>query len=87
MANECEAVLCCRVSPNQKREVVKMVKDNITHVKTLAIGDGANDVPMITEAHIGVGRLWVIKASRVSKASKLQEPATTRSENSSSYED
>jgi hypothetical protein len=24
-------------------------------VRTLSIGDGANDVPMITEAHIGIG--------------------------------
>ncbi len=55
MANACEAVLCCRVSPKQKQEIVKLVKDNIPHVKTLAIGDGANDVNMITEAHIGVG--------------------------------
>jgi magnesium-transporting ATPase (P-type) len=49
------SVLCCRVSPKQKAEVVKLIikaKDNIT---TLAIGDGANDVNMITAAHIGVG--------------------------------
>lgn len=49
------SVLCCRVSPKQKAEVVKMIikaKDNLT---TLAIGDGANDVNMITAAHIGVG--------------------------------
>jgi phospholipid-transporting ATPase len=49
------SVLCCRVSPKQKAEIVKLIikaKDNIT---TLAIGDGANDVNMITAAHIGVG--------------------------------
>lgn len=49
------SVLCCRVSPKQKAEVVKLVmkyKDNKT---TLAIGDGANDVNMITAAHIGIG--------------------------------
>ena len=53
-------VVACRVSPKQKAEVVNMVRtqedekkmDNIT---TLAIGDGANDVNMITAAHIGVG--------------------------------
>lgn len=44
------------MSPKQKQQIVKMVKDNIKHVKTLAIGDGANDVNMITEAHIGVGK-------------------------------
>ena len=31
------------------------MKTNYQHLKTLAIGDGANDVNMITEAHIGVG--------------------------------
>jgi phospholipid-transporting ATPase len=55
IASYCSAVLCCRVSPKQKQEVVKLVKKNYTHQKTLAIGDGANDVNMITEAHIGVG--------------------------------
>jgi phospholipid-transporting ATPase len=32
----------------------KKLKENIT---TLAIGDGANDVNMITAAHIGIGIL------------------------------
>ena len=31
-----------------------MIKDNLNKI-TLAIGDGANDVNMIKEAHIGVG--------------------------------
>ena len=48
-------VLCCRVSPKQKAEVVKMVQKRKPNVTTLAIGDGANDVNMITAAHIGVG--------------------------------
>jgi len=51
---ECASVICCRVSPLQKRLVTKMVKDN-KPVITLSIGDGANDVPMIQAAHIGVG--------------------------------
>jgi magnesium-transporting ATPase (P-type) len=51
---ECVSVICCRVSPLQKRLVTKMVKDN-KKVITLSIGDGANDVPMIQAAHIGVG--------------------------------
>lgn len=52
----CHSVICCRVSPLQKAEVVKLVKNNF-HFKpmTLAIGDGANDVSMIQEAHVGVG--------------------------------
>lgn len=32
-----------------------MVKNRMPEVATLAIGDGANDVSMITAAHIGVG--------------------------------
>ena len=48
------SVICCRVSPKQKSLVVKLAKDNGKWI-TLSIGDGANDVPMIMEAHIGVG--------------------------------
>lgn len=47
-------VICCRVSPLQKALVVKLTKSKAKGI-TLAIGDGANDVPMIIEAHIGVG--------------------------------
>ena len=50
-----DVVLCCRVSPKQKAEVVEMVKKRLPTVTTLAIGDGANDVNMITAAHLGVG--------------------------------
>lgn len=32
-----------------------MVKKNYPKCKTLAIGDGANDVNMITAAHVGIG--------------------------------
>eukprot|EP00798_Chlamydomonas_sp_ICE-L_P023701 gene23701-9242_t len=51
---KCKAVLCCRVSPLQKAMVTRLVKVKGENV-TLAIGDGANDVGMIQEAHIGVG--------------------------------
>ena len=51
----CKAVIGCRVSPLQKSLMVKLVKDNSPGIKTLAIGDGANDVPMIQQAHIGIG--------------------------------
>uniref|UniRef100_A0A1B6DN12 Phospholipid-transporting ATPase n=1 Tax=Clastoptera arizonana TaxID=38151 RepID=A0A1B6DN12_9HEMI len=50
----CKSVICCRVSPMQKAEVVDLVTVN-THCVTLAIGDGANDVAMIQKAHVGVG--------------------------------
>ena len=43
---ECEAVVCCRVTPNQKAAVVRLVKQKLNKI-TLAIGDGANDVNMI----------------------------------------
>ncbi|KAM4618220.1 LOW QUALITY PROTEIN: phospholipid-transporting ATPase ID [Polymixia lowei] len=50
----CKAVICCRVTPMQKAQVVELVKRHKRAV-TLAIGDGANDVSMIKTAHIGVG--------------------------------
>ena len=49
-----DSVVCCRVSPKQKADVVGLAKKNGKWI-TLSIGDGANDVPMIMEAHIGVG--------------------------------
>ncbi|XP_002961083.2 phospholipid-transporting ATPase 3 [Selaginella moellendorffii] len=51
---KCKAVVCCRVSPLQKAQVTKLVKDGAKKI-TLSIGDGANDVSMIQAAHIGVG--------------------------------
>ncbi|KAJ1832755.1 hypothetical protein LPJ73_007971, partial [Coemansia sp. RSA 2703] len=48
-----KSVVCCRASPLQKAEVVKLIKDGLNLV-TLAIGDGANDVSMIQTADIGV---------------------------------
>nr|XP_020462938.1 phospholipid-transporting ATPase ID-like isoform X2 [Monopterus albus] len=50
----CKAVICCRVTPLQKAQVVELIKKHKKAV-TLAIGDGANDVGMIKSAHIGVG--------------------------------
>lgn len=48
-----KSVVFCRVTPGQKAEIVKFVK-NMGKL-TLAIGDGANDVNMIMEANVGVG--------------------------------
>jgi len=53
-ATRCKSIICNRVTPIQKAKVVRLVRDNIDTV-TLAIGDGANDVSMIQEAHVGVG--------------------------------
>ena len=55
IAKDAAAVICCRVSPLQKSQVVKMMKNYDKKGVTLAIGDGGNDVSMIMEAHIGVG--------------------------------
>jgi magnesium-transporting ATPase (P-type) len=56
ITNSCTAVIACRVSPSQKALIVKMVKEGIAPTPmTLAIGDGANDVGMIQEAHLGIG--------------------------------
>lgn len=50
----CKAVICCRVTPLQKAQVVELVKKYKKAV-TLAIGDGANDVSMI-KSEYGLGR-------------------------------
>jgi len=55
LALSCKAVICCRVSPLQKAQVVQLVQKKCKKEVTLAIGDGANDVGMILAAHIGVG--------------------------------
>jgi phospholipid-transporting ATPase len=47
------SVICCRVSPLQKSDVVRIMKEFDKNAVTLAIGDGGNDVSMIMEAHIG----------------------------------
>jgi phospholipid-translocating ATPase len=52
---KCDAILCCRLSPIQKASVVKLIKKSETKPITAAIGDGANDVSMIQEAHLGLG--------------------------------
>lgn len=52
----CSVVIACRVSPLQKSEMVTLVRKGISPSPvTLAIGDGANDVPMLQEAQVGVG--------------------------------
>ncbi|CAK9050756.1 unnamed protein product [Durusdinium trenchii] len=51
----CRSVVCCRVSPKQKADVVDLVKTMDQTAVTLSIGDGANDVSMIVAAHVGIG--------------------------------
>jgi phospholipid-transporting ATPase len=46
--------ICARLSPMQKLELVRLVREQNPRAITLGIGDGANDVPMIQGAHLGV---------------------------------
>ncbi|XP_077345742.1 phospholipid-transporting ATPase IG isoform X1 [Lithobates pipiens] len=55
ICQKCTAVLCCRMAPLQKAQIVKMVKNTKGNPITLSVGDGANDVSMILEAHVGIG--------------------------------
>ncbi|GKT81255.1 phospholipid-translocating P-type ATPase [Colletotrichum tofieldiae] len=57
-----DSVICCRASPAQKALMVKTVRSQLRrsrgrmgHGLTLAIGDGANDLAMISASHVGVG--------------------------------
>ncbi|TRY62354.1 hypothetical protein DNTS_025883 [Danionella cerebrum] len=67
LSDQCQSVLCCRVTPAQKAEVVEMVRIHSTSI-TMAIGDGANDVNMIKTAHIGVGVCGVEGSQAVQNA-------------------
>ncbi|PWO21460.1 FabG, Dehydrogenase [Pyrenophora tritici-repentis] len=50
-----DSVICCRASPSQKAQLVKSIRKRVNKSITLAIGDGANDIAMIQEAHVGIG--------------------------------
>lgn len=45
----------CVCFPPPAPQIVKMVKNSKGSPITLSIGDGANDVSMILEAHVGIG--------------------------------
>jgi phospholipid-translocating ATPase len=49
-----DSVICCRASPAQKASIVRAIRCRVPGL-TLAIGDGANDIAMITASHVGVG--------------------------------
>ena len=55
VAVRAESVICCRASPSQKASLVKTIRTKVKGSVTLAIGDGANDIAMIQEAHLGIG--------------------------------
>lgn len=73
LADKCEVVVACRVSPKQKAEIVNLVKQYKPSSITLAIGDGANDVNMITAAHVGVGIMGV-EGNQAARASDYSLP-------------
>ena len=50
-----DSVICCRASPSQKAFLVSSIRHKVNNAITLAIGDGANDIAMIQEAHVGIG--------------------------------
>ena len=50
-----DSVICCRASPRQKAFLVNSIRRHVNDSITLAIGDGANDIAMIQEAHVGIG--------------------------------
>jgi phospholipid-translocating ATPase len=50
-----DSVICCRAQPSQKAQLVKSIRKRMKKSITLAIGDGANDIAMIQEAHVGIG--------------------------------
>jgi P-type E1-E2 ATPase len=50
-----EVVVACRVSPKQKADIVRMIMKKCPTKVCLAIGDGDNDVSMISTANIGIG--------------------------------
>lgn len=53
-ATKSPSVCVCRCSPTQKAIITKKIAV-ITGKRTAAIGDGGNDVGMISEAHVGIG--------------------------------
>jgi phospholipid-translocating ATPase len=55
VAISADSVICCRASPSQKASLVKAIRTKVKGSVTLAVGDGANDIAMIQEAHVGIG--------------------------------
>ena len=69
LSKESKAVVCCRVTPKQKAQCVRLIKKNLKKI-TLAIGDGANDVNMIQQADIGNNK----KINKIKKRMILKKP-------------
>jgi phospholipid-translocating ATPase len=50
-----DSLICCRAQPSQKAQLVRAMRKRVKKSITLAVGDGANDIAMIQEAHVGIG--------------------------------
>ena len=74
LAIKVDSVICCRASPKQKAFLVKSIRKHLDDAITLAIGDGANDIAMIQEAHVGIGITGKegLQAARISDYSIAQ---------------
>ena len=74
LAIRADSVICCRASPKQKAFLVKSIRTQVDGAITLAIGDGANDIAMIQEAHVGIGIAGKegLQAARISDYSIAQ---------------
>jgi len=74
LAIQVDTVICCRASPSQKASLVSAIRHKVRNAITLAIGDGANDIAMIQEAHLGIGVTGKegLQAARVSDYSIAQ---------------
>ncbi|EZF97320.1 phospholipid-transporting ATPase [Trichophyton rubrum MR1459] len=74
LAIRADSVICCRASPKQKAFLVRSIRKRVNGAITLAIGDGANDIAMIQEAHVGIGITGKegLQAARISDYSIAQ---------------
>jgi len=54
LALRVKSVVACRLQPDQKSLIVQLIRER-KRVITMAVGDGANDEPMIRTANVGIG--------------------------------
>lgn len=74
MLMEVDSVICARTIPKHKAKLVAMVK---SHKKVvLAVGDGANDVHMLTVGYCERRRPMLESVCSEKKACKQFKPAT-----------
>lgn len=54
LAINAPSVIICRCSPTQKADIITKISA-FKNIRSLAIGDGGNDVSMILAANVGIG--------------------------------